>query len=670
MIIGEVHTIAVAEWYTKMKATDKMMALGIKGIDVSKLNTDQLTVCPQCTPNRKKKRQKDLSIRATPECVIYKCHHCGFQGAWYDDKNDKDKTYFKPKWKNQTSLSDAVVKWFKSRGIDQQVLIDCKVTEGKEWMPQTGKDENCIHFNYFKNDQLINVKYRDGKKNFRQVKDAEKIVYGWNDAIGVDTLIWVEGEMDKLSFYQAGYKNVWSVPDGAPAVSSECCSKPVIYKPNDTGHFCRECGKSCKTKQPNYASKFDFMDNSHFIWSEVKNHVIATDADPAGDLLADELARRIGKSKCKRVHWDKSHKDANGALMDKGSQGLINAIETSQEFPLEGVFYVPTLRNKIYNLYSQGMMRGDTVGYNYVQFDAFTERVKPFDDLISFSRSLLMVITGVPTHGKSNFWEQILLLLSVKHGWKHGLFSPEHYPIELHFARLAEMYIGTRFFEGQNNETRMTGNSLDKAIEFIGDHFYFVRPENDDFTPHKILDVASNLVAMHGISCMTIDPWNRLYHDYAGMAETKYVEDTLRRFNVWKQEHDCLLSIVAHPTKMSKDKTGVHEVPSLYNISGSAHWYNMVDLGMTVYRDFENDIVSVYVQKVKHRGLGDVGFTKFKYNLENSRYHQFGTKPNNDPYYAKDEKQGEMKMPEKPYGRIKIDRPPNDLSYKDNDLPF
>ena len=36
------------------------------------------------------------------------------------------------------------------------------VTEGEEWMPQTGKVENAIHFNYYIGDELINIKYRDG----------------------------------------------------------------------------------------------------------------------------------------------------------------------------------------------------------------------------------------------------------------------------------------------------------------------------------------------------------------------------------------------------------------------------------------------------------------------------------------------------------------------------
>jgi hypothetical protein len=56
-------------------------------------------------------------------------------------------------------------------------------------MPQTGKTENVIKFNYFIGDQLINVKYRDGRKNFKLYKGAEKVFYNINSIIGYDHVL-------------------------------------------------------------------------------------------------------------------------------------------------------------------------------------------------------------------------------------------------------------------------------------------------------------------------------------------------------------------------------------------------------------------------------------------------------------------------------------------------
>ena len=72
-------------------------------------------------------------------------------------------------------------------------------------MPQTGKTENVIKFNYFMGDQLINVKYRDGRKNFKLYKGAEKVFYNINSIIGYEYCVIVEGEMDVLALHEAGY---------------------------------------------------------------------------------------------------------------------------------------------------------------------------------------------------------------------------------------------------------------------------------------------------------------------------------------------------------------------------------------------------------------------------------------------------------------------------------
>ena len=72
-------------------------------------------------------------------------------------------------------------------------------------MPQTGKTENVIKFNYFMGDQLINVKYRDGRKNFKLFKGAEKVFYNINSIVGYEYCVIVEGEMDVLSFTRSWY---------------------------------------------------------------------------------------------------------------------------------------------------------------------------------------------------------------------------------------------------------------------------------------------------------------------------------------------------------------------------------------------------------------------------------------------------------------------------------
>ena len=73
------------------------------------------------------------------------------------------------------------------------------------------------------------------------------------------------------------------------------------------------------------------------------------------------------------------------------------------------------------------------------------------------------------------------------------------------------------------------------------------------------------------------------------------------------RKNDILFILMAHPRKMSKDKDGRLEVPTMYDINGSSHFYNMADYGITVHRRYEEETVEVYVQKVKFKHLGHNG---------------------------------------------------------------
>jgi twinkle protein len=88
----------------------------------------------------------------------------------------------------------------------------------------------------------------------------------------------------------------------------------------------------------------------------------------------------------------------------------------------------------------------------------------------------------------------------------------------------------------------------------------------------------------------------------------------------YKRNKNVHVFLVAHPTKMGKDKDGEVMIPSLMDISGSGHFYNKTDGGITIHRDFPNDTVRVFVNKVKFKHLGRIGDTVMLYNLKSGRY--------------------------------------------------
>ena len=551
---------------------------------IIKRNSGQVkTKCPKCSHDRKKKTDPCLSVNIDEG--VWNCHNCGWTGGLKKENNYmKEKDYVIPKLIETNKYSEKLISWFKGRGISKQTIIDNRIGEGKEYMPQLNKEVTTIQFKYYRNSQLINIKYRDGAKNFKLVKDAERVMYGLDDLLGKKDVIVVEGEMDKLAFYEAGFKNCVSVPNGASNLKMEYLK--------------------------------DFPDNLERVY-------LAVDDDEPGRKLQDELSRRIGRDICYRVLYPEGCKDINDVLV-KHNKGVVKeCITDAQVYPLEGVISVRDFNMDIDQLYEDGLQRGLTVGHNI------------FDNLFSFTTSQLTVVTGVPTHGKSNFLEHIALRLSSQHGWKFGVFSPEHYPMQLHFSVLSEKLIG-KSFRKITRYNRMSKTDLKSAKDFISEHYHWIRPDGDIYTIDSILETAKGLIRRHGINALIIDPYNKINANISGENETNYINKFLTRLTIFKQKYDIHIFLVAHPRKMQKQDNGQYEIPTLYDVAGSANFYNQVDNGITVYRDFKNELTSVYVQKVKFRHIGELGEAQFKYNLQNGRYSELGEPLDNKSYLQKD----------------------------------
>jgi twinkle protein len=142
-----------------------------------------------------------------------------------------------------------------------------------------------------------------------------------------------------------------------------------------------------------------------------------------------------------------------------------------------------------------------------------------------------------------------------------------------------------------------------------------------------VVEKAIELVKKHGISMLIIDPWNYLEHSRPqGMNETEYVSMALGHLLVFAKNYEVLVYVVAHPRKIDKDKnTGKYEIPTLYSISGSAHFYNKTDNGFCVYRDFDTNEVKVFIQKIRWDFVGKIGAVSFQYDKYSGRYAEQNT---------------------------------------------
>lgn len=563
----------------------KFEDFGIYGIDLVRTG-EQRTTCPKCSPFRKNSHQKIKCLAVNAQKGTWFCHHC----FWSGGLNMTVKKQFVPKPVESKAVkpSEKVYEYFCKRSIPKEVVDRNKITLDNVFLANLNKEDACICFNYYVGETLVNIKYRNGKKIFQQVKGGQRVFYKLNDLEGEKTCIITEGEIDALSFETAGYKNAISVPDGA-----------------------------INPDAMNVATKLEYLDNCAEFFANMDKIYLATDSDAPGIRLREELARRLGKSRCFIVRYPEGCKDANDVLVKYGKEELQRCIVNSEIYPIEGVHYAKSRFDELFDIYNNGFPNGANSGFGN------------FDDLMKFYGSQLTIVTGIPSHGKSNFMDQIMIKLAIKHDWKFGIFSPENSTTEIHLLRLCEILIGKPFQKDFNN--RMNVNELIGAMDFLNDHTYFILPDNEEFRLDRILASASELVLKHGIKALIIDPWNTLEHQYDKDSETVYTGKVLNQLKYFARAHDIHLFLVAHPRKMARKKDSkLYEIPTLYDISGSANWFNIADNGIVVYRQFNEELTDsytiVYCQKVKHKFIGKTGFAKFSFDTSCQRYYEMEMK--------------------------------------------
>ena len=536
------------------------------------------TICPQCHDQRSNKRDKSLSVDL--DKGVWHCHYCNWSGTnevrvkddWQQRSTirKQKKVYKLPTAQvaeeQRHQVGAKALAWFASRGISEQTLRALNVTEGLEWMPQTGKPENTVQFNYYRGEDLVNVKYRTGRKEFKLVSGAELLPYNLNAIGGTPECVITEGEMDALSFVECGRPDVVSVPNGANA-------------------------------------NLDYLDDYLEQYFDDKEVIyIAVDTDTKGVVLRDELMRRFGAERCRVVEYGEGCKDANEHLQKFGKESLLKCLADAPETKIDGVFTVQDFEGSLDALFENGWQQGVTIGH------------PNFDRLCSFETKRLCIVTGIPGSGKSEFIDEIAERLNVRYGWRFAYFSPENAPLAYHASKLIEKFTGKRF-----SKRDLPHLEYKKVKEHLERNFFFISPP-DSFKVDNILDKAKSLVRRKGIKALVIDPYNRLESEQGTRSETQYISELLDKLTNFAQRNDLLIILMAHPTKQPRNKDGIIEAPTLYDISGSANFFNKADFGIVVHRNRQADNVEVHVQKVKFRHLGTCGTALFHYNITNGRY--------------------------------------------------
>jgi twinkle protein len=571
----------------KLKETVSLYDIINDEIKLKKSGSYYITKCPFHD-------EKTPSFKVKPKDNHFKCFGCGAYGDMidfivkYKSLSFQDAVRYIASQKNfeleETSnevekpqprlekIDKVYIDYFENRGISNNTLLRFKVTQANEWMPDVQTEIPVVCFNYFRDDELVNIKFRGRNKSFKLVKNAELIFYNLDAIKDDDTAVIVEGEIDCMSMYEAGIYNCVSVPNGAG-------SNNLTYIDNCINHL---------------------IDKKYI--------VIAVDNDDAGNKLKDELIRRLDIERCFYIEYPEGCKDANDILIKHGKDYLKSLIINAKPFPIKGIVDSAELLQSIDDIYLNGYPKGIKAG------------IEGFDNYFSLLEGLFTVVTGIPGSGKSEFIDFIMAKTALNHNWKWGIISFENTPPVFHATKIIEKLSGKAFDFRVNHTHRVSTYELEMYKGYLSEMFFFINTQDTDVTLEGLLKKIALLVMRKGIKGVLIDPWNYIEHKIeSNETETQYISRALTTIRKAAIKLGIHIIVVAHPTKLAKTNNK-YDVPTLYNISGSAHFFNKTDNGFTVYRDFNTNEVTVHIQKIRFSFLGKLGAVKYNYNTFTRQY--------------------------------------------------
>ena len=540
-------------------------------IDLKRNSGKEKIVCPKCQDERSNKKDRAFSWNHADQ--LGKCHYC--EGVFYikKDKATMKKEYKKPKV-NNTDLTDKALEYFESRGIGQFTLRQCKVSSGLDWMPKAQKNVETIRFNYYRDNEIVNIKYRGPNKDFKLHADAELIFYNLDAIKGLKEIIIVEGEVDCLSVYESGRHNVISVPNGA--------------------------------------GNFDFITNCFEILDELDSAIIAVDNDKKGLELQEKLIKSIGPEKCKTVNFEDC-KDANEYLIKHGVEALGLIIDSAIDVPVDGVLFVENVWDSMLHQFTHGQKVGTTTYY------------KNLDPHWTWRKTEVNIWTGYANEGKSCFLNQLCVLKAKNEGWRYAVFTPENYPVSDFYNELIHCYVGKTTDKRFANV--MTLEEFEEGAKFVHEHFFAIVPE-DNYEIDTIFSKMKFLIRKYGVDACVIDPYNQVDHKMkSGEREDLYISRFMSKLKKFAVDNDISMNLVAHQLTPDTQGRTDYPKPDTYRIKGGGTFTDKADNVIAVWRpyrksDYQNPEVNIIVEKVKKQKLvGIPGMMKVNYDFAKNQYY-------------------------------------------------
>lgn len=584
---------------------------------------EQRLICPSCDGGST--REKSLALRLDEDGgAVWTCHRgkCGWVGnvpagtvkGGVSRAAPARRVQPIPAHQGQTR-TDQLYDYFAKRGISRETVdaFGVYLLPGTHF-PQQEKDEaplTAIVFPYLQDGELVNHKYRgyrwvdatgdDGvtrrirQKIHKQDTGAPRTIFNIDALVSEDVVIWLEGEPDTLAAWEAGYRQVITLPDGTP-----------------------EKLRAEDDPRREHDKRYIALEEAKPFLQRIKKHIIASDNDQPGHNHAEEIARRIGKDRCWRVSFPADCKDVNDVLMKYGPDALRDMIEDAQPWPREGIKHGISAAEL-------ASIRGTS------RPDPLTTGLPSLDTLFKLPQhGALVVMTGAPGNGKSSLFNAIIVQAGIHHKWHSIICSPEmgHQDTA---AYMASIKTGTSFFIGEG----LKPWQVEDAAQFLRDHVTFLDLGDRTPTLDWIIRSARDVHAKRRSKMLVLDPaadidWitsddpdPQTRRDETArrsrLLMPKLYDERLSELRNLARELKIVIVVVAHPHMMKRDRDGKYPTPTGYDISGGAPWFGKAEVGLTIER-LEGNEVRIICWKARHRLYSAMGDISLRFEPTTGRF--------------------------------------------------
>ena len=461
--------------------------------------------------------------------------------------------------KEDKIVSKKQVEFLENRGISWQTAAGMDV-----WVR---KSDGWLTFIYRNEKRILAVKYRDiKKKDFRLTKPEDiNPLYNSHRVTG-DTVIICEGEMDVLACAEVGEKDkAVSVPNGT----------------NNLGWI---------------EYNWEFLESKKVI-------ILAFDNDTAGEKAIKEVLKRLDITKCRYLDM-KGEKDLNDILINQGKVELLNTLNNSLEFEIEGLQDITNEKMDNGNI--------ETIFFGMEALD------KQFGGC-RFGE--LTIVSGQPGAGKSSILNQIIcdfVNQDEKVFYYSGEFPKSKAKRWLYTVLAGAESLTEEIDKHKRRKKYILKNGIEEQIDNWAKNKIFIYDKGTEAKQNELFTIMKYGYKKHGIRLFFLDNLMTIGLDEINDDKYENQKNFLTELHDFAVGYNIHVFLVAHPKKTENKK--IQEL-SFYDIAGSSNIPNLADNILFMKRLNDKEKQEVYTKTghnyttaavmLKDREYGEMGTTTF-----------------------------------------------------------